>query len=217
METYWSKNMVRGLNFDLNYESRFINKLLVVQSSKQTVDKTIKPFEFSDFRVQVLQSFDIGLDLPKHIEKNFITSVVNVIEPKYDSSWVNMIKLYNHYLNYEEVCRFLDHVHAWHICITSNMPVCVVESGFVVDSYERIRSHLPYQSINCFSATDHEVLNRNYLHIPNMKCYVIDPLIALELFNHVLKEGISCSVEKTIRADKFAINYLTEEEHAPLD
>lgn len=134
-----------------------------------------------------------------------------------DHTIMNMIKIGNHYVSRGEVACALSHISLWSKCLEIEQPIVILEhDAIMVKPY---LEHLLYNSI-CYLGCDEQV-NRgfsviptpphgsdgnNYHFICRAHAYAIDPPVARMLLCHVLKYGITCSLDMMIRADLFPIH-----------
>lgn len=202
----WADKLVTGLNTEVNFANSDIENYLIVGSSDiESTLSSIKNFDTTS-NIHVLESFDLTLKLPAKLrDKPYVISALfNILKSEDSSSWVNLVKIINHNINYNQAAKILNHMNAWTYCINLNKPVIVIEQNTVFTKKPPV-SHLPYQSIISLSSTESLQYNSNLHCLSNTYAYSIDPLAALECFSSFLKEGLYDTLEKMLRIDKYAI------------
>lgn len=204
----WSEDIIEGLNTQVNFAECDIQNYVVIGYNGTKTDTTIKSIkDFDNFsNVHLLESFDLTLKLPEKFQSRpgIIKTLFNILDVDDSSSWVNLVKIINHNLTYNQAAKILDHMNAWTYCINLKEPVIVVESGTVFVS-KPPAVHVPYQSIISLSSKEPLAYNTNLHCISNTYAYSIDPLAALECFSSFLKEGLYDALEKMLRIDKYAV------------
>ena len=204
----WSENLIEGINTNVNFADSEITTYLILGSVAEKTQSTVESIkEFDSLsEIHLLESFDLTLKLPHKFQNkpNVIKTLFNILDVDDSSSWVNLVKIINHNLTYNETAKILDHMNAWTYCINLNKPVIVVESGTVFASKPPV-AHMPYQSIISLSSTKPLEYNINLHCLSNTYAYSIDSLAALEFFSSFLKEGLYDALEKMLRVDKYAI------------
>jgi hypothetical protein len=204
----WSASMVEGINTEVNFAESNIETYVVIGSSELKTQSTLDSIKFFDTvsEIHLLESFDLTLKLPHklHYKSGIIKALYNILESEDSSSWVNLVKIINHNITYNEAAKILDHMNAWTYCVNLNKPVIVVESGTIFTD-KPPATHVPYQSLISLSSTEPLAYNTNLHCLSNTYAYSIDSLAALECFSNFIKEGLYDTLEKMLRVDKYAI------------
>ena len=194
---------VSGLNLENKYDSK-INKVCVIEGS--TSHSTIKNLEnFNYYSLVLFESFNYKERKKLCRKDKEELSIKQIVLPEIykDADWINHIRLRNHNLSYDEVCRVLNHMMVWHYSIHKQEAVVVLEGDTMLTELHNV--HMPRNSINCLSSTDYFVHNLNYVCMNEPYAYSIDPFCAKTLFNTVIENGIIEPLNYMIRLDKFTI------------
>jgi hypothetical protein len=132
-------------------------------------------------------------------------------------SFMQMVKLTDHYLTRGNVACALSHISVWAECVKIDAPVVVLEHDAIM--LKRYENHLAYNSISylggreqvalgwpVYSVPPHGSDGPNYHFICRAHAYAIDPAVAKNMLAHVLKFGIHTSLDVMLRADVFPIH-----------
>lgn len=209
----WANDMVTCSPMDINIRDRKIYNVIVIQSQKELNEKTCKLFEEAKFNIHILDSYDLSLVLPDYLRKT--DKVINAIVPLTDDlfkrdpnrAWLHLIKLFNHNIKYNDVAKYLDHITAWNLCVQIGYPCIIIESGVALKEIPAFESLEQLQKLVSLSSAGPAILNKNYHHLQNTKAYLLDSLCASSLLADVFTNGICDTLEKTLRIDRFNIDF----------
>lgn len=140
-----------------------------------------------------------------------------IITPQHlhGQSWINWIKIMDHFQSKAEMACSLSHISLWAHCMTTDQPLIVLEHDAVMT--KRLMSHPFYNTVQylghqgqaSFDISKDDVpmssINQNWLFINRAHAYSIDPPAARRLFGMVLDRGIFESLDVMIQADAVAI------------
>jgi hypothetical protein len=197
---------VSGINLENKYNNK-INKVCVIDGP--TSDSTMKNVEsFNYYSLVVFHSFNYKerKKLCKKDKEDLKIKEIVVPEIYKDAEWINHVRLRNHNLSYDEVCRVLNHMMIWHYSMHKQEAVIVLEGDAMLT--EMHTNHMPRNSITCLSSSDYFVPNLNYVCMDEPYAYSIDPFCARALFNTIMENGIIEPLNYMIRIDKFTVNNL---------
>lgn len=194
---------VSGLNLTNKYTDT-ISKVCVIEGA--TSDLTVQNVKNLNYSLVLFESFNYKerKKLCKEDSEGLI--IKEIVTPKsYENAvWLKHIRLRNHNLTYEQVCRILNHMIVWSYCMSEQEPVIVLEGdSMLTDAH---RKHTPKNSIHCLSSSDFFIHNMNYVCMNEPYAYSIDPFCARSLFNLVMDDGIIEPLDYMIRIDKFTIS-----------
>lgn len=130
---------------------------------------------------------------------------------------MNMIRISDHFMRKGEVGNFLSHVSLWSKCVEQDQPLVILEHDAIM--VRKYPVHTMYNSI-CYLGSDeqynrgwkthltplHGTMGPNYHFICRSHAYSIDPAVARHLLSHVLRYGVSSSIDTFMRADIFPIH-----------
>jgi hypothetical protein len=134
-----------------------------------------------------------------------------------DHVLMNMIRIDDHYMKKGEVACFLSHISLWSRCVEIDKPIVILEhDAIMIKPYYK---HVLYNSIcylgsheqyknnwNVYPTPPHGSDGPNYHFILRAHAYAIDPAIARHLLSHVLRYGMSISLDQYIKADIFPMH-----------
>lgn len=131
-------------------------------------------------------------------------------------SWLNWIKVYDHFQSATEIACSLSHISLWARCMELDQPIIVLEHDAVMT--RRLDFHRFYntvQFLGCHEQRDFDIksrdpvpwsaINHNWIFINRAHAYSIDPAAARRLFGMVLERGIFESLDVMIMCDMVAI------------
>jgi len=191
--------------FDMNVESAYIiriknnkNSESLAERCANSCDKVKMPYKFWD----AYNGIESPILPPDHLKDHVL---------------MNMIKLSDHYMLRGEVAAFLSHVSLWVRCLEIDKPIVILEHDAVM--IKPYLNHNIYNSI-CYLGCDEQVnynwpvlltpphgsMGPNYHFILRAHAYSIDSAVARHLVSHVLKYGISSSLDTYMNADMFPMH-----------
>lgn len=135
-----------------------------------------------------------------------------------DHSFMNMLKLTDHYMTKSEVACALSHISLWAHCAEIDRPIVILEHDAIM--VKAIKIHASYNSIVYLGGIEwaeenwpmapippHASDGPNLRFICRAHAYSIDPTMAHNLLSHVLKMGIMSPLDVMLRADLFHITH----------
>lgn len=134
-----------------------------------------------------------------------------------NAPWLKWIKLYTNILSPTQIACFYSHFALWTKCLELDMPIIILEHDAIVE--KKLGYHSVYNSILYLGSSEQKNKTMNVYSIPphgtaeegrnrficRAHAYSIDPTIAKNLISHVIKFGITTSLDVTIRSDIFPI------------
>jgi len=143
------------------------------------------------------------------------TSGVIIIPDRFkELSYLKWIKKTNPILATSEICVVLSHLTLWARCVEIDQPIVILEHDAVMT--RQFSEHPAFNNIIYLGAIEqvqngnywnpiplHGQLNPNYRFICRTHAYSVDPMAARQLLAHVIKYGISSSIDVFMRADIF--------------
>jgi len=135
-----------------------------------------------------------------------------------DDSFMNLLKITDHYMTRGEVACALSHISLWLECAKQDQPIVILEhDAIMLKKFEEMES---YNSIVYLGGREWANLGWEQMPIPpvssegpnyNFICrahaYAIDPPMAKNLLAHVLKMGISAPLDIMMRTDLFNVTH----------
>lgn len=141
------------------------------------------------------------------------SGVIKIPEHLRHTSYLKWIKQVNPALAVTEICTVLSHLTLWAKCVEQDQPLVVLEHDAIMLS--AVKQHSAFNNIVYLGSIEqkhngywnpipiHGQINSNYRFILRAHAYSIDPMIARNLLSHVIKFGISSSIDVFMRADIF--------------
>lgn len=196
---------VSGANLKNEYTAVIKDVCIFQGPSCETAIASVKRFNMN---VILIESFNF-LDRNKISVDDYNNLLIKeiILPEQYKKvEWVNQVRLTNHKISHNEVCRVLNHMTAWHYSIKNNKPIIIMEHDTLLnDTHEY---HIPRSSINSLTSDYHNMLNENYVCMNKPYAYSVDQFSSKRLFNMVLEQGIRETMDYMIRVDDFCIiNY----------
>jgi len=194
---------VSGLNLVNKYVDTIKKVCIIDGPISQHAIKNIEGFK--DYTPVLFTSFNYKQQQKLSRKENEELKIKEVLLPEIygDCEWIKQVRLRNHKLTYEEVCRVLNHMMIWHYCMEIKEPVIILEGDAML--IKEHRKHHPRNSINCLSNNYFFEHNENYICMAEPYAYSIDPFCSKNLFNLVMKNGIIEPLNYMIRIDKFTV------------
>lgn len=142
-----------------------------------------------------------------------------IVEPDHlkQKSFMSWFKQVDHELSVTEVACALSHISLWAHCVELDKPIIILEHDAVM--LKPIEMHSLFNSIiylgnaeqykknwPVLATPTHASNGNNYHFICRAHAYCIDPQVAKNMLAHVLKMGISESLDMMLRADLFNIS-----------
>lgn len=146
--------------------------------------------------------------------------IKNPIEPPaHHGQIMNLVKVTDAYLTRGEVACALSHIGLWAKCVEQDQPIVVLEHDTImVAPYTK---HQVFNSICYLGSKEqmhqgwatlptppHASEGHNYHFICRAHAYAVDPAVAKNMLAHVIKYGISGSLDMLLRADIFPIHQM---------
>jgi hypothetical protein len=139
--------------------------------------------------------------------------------PAHHGGIMKMLKVTDHYLTRGEVACALSHISLWAKCVEDDKPLIVLEHDTLMT--KAYTQHMVYNSI-CYLGSHEQVAQGwgvyptpphasegpNYHFMCRAHAYAIDPAVAKNMLAHVLKFGLSSSLDMMLRADIFPIHQM---------
>jgi hypothetical protein len=135
-----------------------------------------------------------------------------------NDSFMDMIKITDHYLTRGEVACALSHISLWRHCALIDRPVVILEHDSIM--VKKFETHESYNSIcylggqewakqgwKIYPIPPHASEGPNWLFICRAHAYSIDPQVAKNLLAYVLQMGINAPLDIMLRADLFHITH----------
>lgn len=135
-----------------------------------------------------------------------------------DCSFMNMIKITNHYISKAEVACALSHISLWVHCVKIDQPIVILEhdaimlknithfSGFNTIMYlggdEWVNKNWPIMQVPPFGSD-----GPNKYFICRAHAYAIDPIVSKNMLSNILKLGIYASADVLLNADLYNISH----------
>lgn len=138
---------------------------------------------------------------------------INIPDHLQHCSYLKWIKKINPALATTEVCVVLSHFTLWARCVEIDQPIVILEHDAVM--LQKITHHYAFNNIIYLGSIEqketqtwcpiplHGQLNPNYRFLCRTHAYSIDPMIARQLIAHIIKFGITSSIDVFMRADIF--------------
>jgi Glycosyltransferase family 25 (LPS biosynthesis protein) len=139
-------------------------------------------------------------------------------EQSKDDSFMNMLKVTDHYLTRGEVACALSHISLWSHCAQIDKPIIILEHDAVM--LKKFTTLNAYNSIVYLGGIEwvekgwpimpippHASEGPNYHFICRAHAYAIDPIIAKNMLAHVLKFGIQAPLDIIMRVDLFNVSH----------
>jgi GR25 family glycosyltransferase involved in LPS biosynthesis len=196
-----NQHQVTGIKLLNKYEDA-IREVCIIQGPNQAtaIDSVTK----LGLNYKLFTSFNF-LDNIKDVDTTGI-QIKNVLVPEEykNLSWLNHVRSMNHLLSYEETTRLLNHMVIWDYCISTGLPVLIIEHDVILNT--KLLKHTPKNSIiSLSSGIDFYVHNNNWMCMNGVNSYSVDQFSAKTLFNDILTNGIVNPLELMFRVDKFTI------------
>ena len=135
-----------------------------------------------------------------------------------NAPWLKWIKLYTNLLSPTQIACFYSHFALWTKCLELDRPIIILEHDSIVE--KKLDIHYLYNSIIYLGSSEQKNETMGIHSIPphgtaedgrnrficRAHAYAIDPAIAKNLISHVIKFGITTSLDVTIRTDIFPIS-----------
>ena len=139
--------------------------------------------------------------------------------PAHHGGIMKMLKVTDHYMTRGEVACALSHISLWAKCVEDDKPLIVLEHDTLMT--KAYTQHMVYNSI-CYLGSHEQVAQGwgvyptpphasegpNYHFMCRAHAYAIDPAVAKNMLAHVLKYGLSSSLDMMLRADIFPIHQM---------
>ena len=193
-------------SYDRKIESTYIITVKGNEKSEKYSQRCQKSCEDVDMTYRVWEAYDATEGLLK--EPNHF---------KYDS-FMNLLKVTDHYLTKGEVACALSHISLWLHCAKIDRPIVILEHDAVM--VKKFENHETYNSIvylggrewaldnwTMLTIPPHASEGPNYHFICRAHAYSIDPAMAKNLLSHVLKLGICAPLDIMIRTDLFNVTH----------
>ena len=133
-------------------------------------------------------------------------------------SFMNLLKVTDHYMTRGEVACALSHISLWLECAKNDKPIVILEhDSIMVNKFEYVKS---YNSIvylggaewvksgwKIYDIPPHASDGPNNHFICRAHAYAIDPTMAKNLLSHVLKMGICDPLDIMMRVDLFNVTH----------
>lgn len=138
---------------------------------------------------------------------------ITIPEHAKNSSYLKWIKKTNPALATSEICVVLSHLSLWARAVENDKPLVILEHDAIM--VQRLTHHNALNSILYLGSIEqkekdywapiplHGQLNPNYRFLCRTHAYSVDPMVARQLLTHVIKFGISSSIDVFMRADIF--------------
>lgn len=140
-------------------------------------------------------------------------------EPMHHGQVMNLIKVTDSYLTRGEVACALSHISLWARCVEQDRPLVVLEHDAVM--LKKYENHAVFNSICYLGSKEqysqgwpilptppHASEGNNYHFICRAHAYAVDPAVAKNMLAHVIRYGISSSLDMLLRADIFPIHQM---------
>lgn len=135
-----------------------------------------------------------------------------------NDSFMNMLKITDHYLTRGEVACALSHISLWVHCALIDKPIVILEHDAymirkleVKDSYNSIVYLGGQEWVNdnwkVYPIPPHASEGKNVLFICRAHAYCIDPVVAKNMLSYVLQHGICDPLDIMLKADIFNITH----------
>jgi hypothetical protein len=196
---------VSGANLKNDYSALIKDVCIFQGPSSGVAIESAKRFNLNHI---LLESFNI-------LDRNFISvddyntlQIKEIVLPEQykNVEWINQVRLTNHKIEHNEVCRILNHMMAWHYSMKKNKPIIVMEHDTILNAAHDF--HMPRNSINALATNTYNMHNENYICMHKPYAYSVDQFSSKRLFNLIMEQGIREPMEFMIRIDQFnVINY----------
>jgi hypothetical protein len=192
-------------NYNLNVEKAYIIRVKDNAISENLASRCAKSCRSINMPYQLWDAYDgisNPIKVPEHLKDHII---------------MKMIKVDNHYTSRGEVACALSHISLWSHCLEIEKSIVILEHDSIM-----IKPYLEHQLYNsiCYLGSDEQVNHgfqvrltpphgsdgNNHHFICRAHSYAIDPAVARMLLCHVLRYGITASLDMMIRADIFPIH-----------
>jgi glycosyl transferase family 25 len=193
-------------SYNLQIESAYIITIKDNQISEELSHRCAKSCSEVEQPYKIFNAFD-G------------TSGKIVIPDEYKNApWLKWIKLYTNVLSPTQISCFYSHFALWTKCLELDRPIIILEHDSIVQ--KKLDYHCAYNSIIYLGSSEQKSESMpiqplvpphgtsedgRHRFICRAHAYSIDPAIAKNLISHVIKFGITTSLDVTIRSDIFPI------------
>lgn len=194
---------VSGLNFENKYDDTIRKVCIIDGPFSDAILKNVGGFK--DYTPLLFESFNYKQQKKLSRKENEELKIKEVLLPEIygDCEWIKQVRLRNHKLTYEEVCRVLNHMMIWHYCMEIKEPIIILENDvMMIKEHNR---HHTRNSINCLSGEDSFIHNENYICMNEPYAYSVDPFSSKKLFHMVMNDGMIEPLNYMFRIDKFSI------------
>lgn len=192
-------------SYDMNVESAYIIRIKDNERSEKLAERCANSCEQVKMPYKFWDAYN-GIKYPIIVPDNLKNNLI-----------MNMMKLSDHYMVRGEVACFLSHLSLWARCLEIERPIVILEHDAIM--LQPYLNHHVYNSV-CYLGCDEQVkqgwpvyptpphgtAGPNYHFILRSHAYAIDPAVARHLVSHVLRFGISSSLDTYINADIFPIH-----------
>jgi hypothetical protein len=147
-------------------------------------------------------------------EKNEILEPYELV----NDSFMNMVKVTNHFLTRTEIACTLSHISLWRHCVLIDKPIIILEHDAIM--IKKLEHKSTYNAITYLGGREwqdgmfpmwdippHASRGPNNHFICRAHAYCIDPQVAKNMLAHVLRMGIYDSADSFQRADLFNITH----------
>jgi hypothetical protein len=193
---------VSGANLKNDYSAHIKDVCIFQGPSSSVAVESVKSFNLNPI---LLESFNI-------LDRNSISvddynnlQIKEIVLPEQykNVEWVNQVRLTNHKIKHNEVCRILNHMMAWHYSMKENRPIIVMEHDTILNAQHNF--HVPRNSINALATNTYNMHNENYICMDKPYAYSVDQFSSKRLFNLIMEQGIREPMEFMIRIDQFNV------------
>lgn len=201
----WHKELTKGFMLVPKLNVSTISHALIIQGPMSV--RAIESARANNITPVIIESFNYmdRID-PSAISpsdyNNLEIKNVFASDTYNNQEWCNHVRLRAR-LTHNQVCRILNHMAAWSVCMQLTTPCIVMEHNSILLSPKI--DHIPKSSIHCLSNNEPFFLNSNWACMGEPFAYSVDCHSAKRLFNKVMIEGIIDPIEYMIRTDEFMI------------
>jgi GR25 family glycosyltransferase involved in LPS biosynthesis len=198
------------LNLKYSYDVKIENAYIITLKNNQTSQNLSK-------RCQ--QSCE-NVSMPYKVWDAYDGTSGVIIEPENmkDDSFMQLLKVTDHYMTTSEVACALSHISLWLHCAKIDKPIVILEHDAIM--VDRIQHQNSFNSIVYLGGAEwvkdnwpvtfippHASDGHNYHFICRAHAYCIDPTMAKNLLAHVLKMGICAPLDIMMRTDLFNVTH----------
>lgn len=189
--------------YDMNVGGTFIIYMPNVPVSISMSQRCLKSCHSVGQQAELFEGFD------------GTTGVIKIPNHLKTQSWINWLKVTDHFQSPTEVACSLSHIALWVKCMEIDRPIVILEhDAIMVKPYTFHHFYNAISYLGCHEQLNqthfpltptHSSINVNWHFMHRAHAYCVDPSVAKRLFLNVLDRGIFETSDVMIKCDDVAI------------